>query len=62
MKFGKNYPSIEVVSVGPKYNFGGEQIDIMKNMRERPPIESFIKMINSTGSEFETGNIEKDPP
>lgn len=62
MKFGKNYPSIEVVSVGPRYRFGEEQIEIIKNMRENPPIVSFIKMISSTGNEFETGKTEEDLP
>ncbi|KAI8646822.1 hypothetical protein BD408DRAFT_336454 [Parasitella parasitica] len=53
-KFGKNYPSVETVSIGPHYRFVEQKNKIMKNRRTKPIIESFAMMLDSIGSEFET--------
>ncbi|CEP19969.1 hypothetical protein [Parasitella parasitica] len=51
--FGKNYPSVETVSVGPSYQFAEHREKIMEERRKKPVIDSFVTLLDILGSEFE---------
>ncbi|GAN06835.1 UDP-glucosyl transferase family protein [Mucor ambiguus] len=54
VKFGHSFPSVETVSIGPKYAFDNKKIEVIKKMRDRPMVESFIDMFSSFNEEFES--------
>ncbi|KAL7329936.1 hypothetical protein PS15p_204943 [Mucor circinelloides] len=52
VKFGHSFPSVDTVSIGPTYEFDEKKTEIIKKMRERPMMESFIDMFSSFNQEF----------
>ncbi|KAK4514770.1 uncharacterized protein ATC70_002373 [Mucor velutinosus] len=57
VKFGHSFPSVDTVSIGPKYAFDDKKIEVIKKMRDRPMVESFIDMFSSFNEEFESDYI-----
>ncbi|KAL9545000.1 hypothetical protein MBANPS3_007348 [Mucor bainieri] len=54
VKFGRGFPSVETISIGPTYAFEEKKSRIIKKMRDRPMVESFIDMFSSFNEEFKT--------